>query len=143
MKPRRNRVRVMKWMGLLVCIFCVVAFVTSLRISPVARTSRLSIGIYGGCFFFMLMRNVTITPTVECRPPENLEWLPKKLSNASNDTFLLVPFWMILVIVAIPTFILWRRDRRYPEGCCQGCGYDLTGNESGVCSECGTEAEVV
>ncbi|MHC4090717.1 MAG: hypothetical protein ACYSVY_10655 [Planctomycetota bacterium] len=26
---------------------------------------------------------------------------------------------------------------RYPKGCCQGCGYDLTGNVSGVCPECG------
>ena len=33
----------------------------------------------------------------------------------------------------------WWYDRRcYPPGHCQKCGYDLTGNESGVCSECGT-----
>ncbi len=25
----------------------------------------------------------------------------------------------------------------YPEGACKGCGYDLTGNVSGVCPECG------
>jgi hypothetical protein len=28
----------------------------------------------------------------------------------------------------------WRRPR---PGCCQGCGYDLTGNVSGRCPECG------
>jgi hypothetical protein len=27
----------------------------------------------------------------------------------------------------------------YPAGCCQKCGYDLTGNVSGTCPECGTE----
>ena len=27
----------------------------------------------------------------------------------------------------------------YPPGHCQKCGYDLTGNVSGVCPECGTE----
>ncbi len=27
--------------------------------------------------------------------------------------------------------------RSYPAGHCQRCGYDLTGNESGICSECG------
>lgn len=27
---------------------------------------------------------------------------------------------------------------RYPDGCCQACGYDLTGNTSGFCPECGS-----
>ncbi len=27
------------------------------------------------------------------------------------------------------------------KGCCLKCAYDLTGNVSGVCSECGTEIE--
>ncbi len=30
-----------------------------------------------------------------------------------------------------------RHRRRIPPGHCQQCGYDLTGNESGVCPECG------
>lgn len=29
----------------------------------------------------------------------------------------------------------WRRSRK---GLCMNCGYDLTGNESGVCPECGS-----
>ena len=29
----------------------------------------------------------------------------------------------------------------YPEGHCQTCGYDLTGNVSGRCSECGTDVK--
>ena len=29
--------------------------------------------------------------------------------------------------------------RAYPAGRCRKCGYDLTGNESGVCPECGTK----
>ena len=33
-----------------------------------------------------------------------------------------------------------RRLRR-KRGLCVKCGYDLTGNESGVCSECGTEVK--
>ncbi len=31
----------------------------------------------------------------------------------------------------------WRRNRLQPPGTCRECGYDLTGNESGVCPECG------
>jgi hypothetical protein len=32
-----------------------------------------------------------------------------------------------------------RRDPRYRPGHCCGCGYDLTGNETGVCPECGRD----
>ena len=37
----------------------------------------------------------------------------------------------------------WRRrfDRRWAPGHCRQCGYDLTGNESGVCPECGRAVE--
>lgn len=62
-------------------------------------------------------------------------------SPLPNTPLLFIPFWCPLLAFAFPTYILWRRDRRYPEGHCQGCGYDLTGNESGVCSECGTKVE--
>ena len=52
-----------------------------------------------------------------------------------------IPFWMLFGAVAIPTSLLWWRDRRYPKGHCQSCGYDLTGNTSGVCPECGTDVQ--
>jgi len=35
----------------------------------------------------------------------------------------------------------WRRHRRRKAGLCFECGYDLTGNVSGICPECGTEIE--
>ena len=35
----------------------------------------------------------------------------------------------------------WSRFLRYPVGHCQTCGYDLTGNVSGRCSECGKEID--
>ena len=47
-----------------------------------------------------------------------------------------IPLWLPCVAIAIPTFILWWRGRRHPPGHCQRCGYDLTGNVTGVCSEC-------
>ncbi len=49
------------------------------------------------------------------------------------------PIWLPLLIVAIPTgFLWWVVDRPYPKGHCQNCGYNLTGNVSGRCPECGT-----
>jgi hypothetical protein len=32
----------------------------------------------------------------------------------------------------------WVRKPRRPRGHCRSCGYDLTGNVSGVCPECGS-----
>jgi hypothetical protein len=49
------------------------------------------------------------------------------------------PLWLPSLLILIPTAFLWYRDRRHPPGHCQKCGYDLTGNKSGVCPECGTE----
>ena len=49
-----------------------------------------------------------------------------------------IPFWLPLVVVLIPTALLWWLDRRrFPPGHCQTCGYNLTGNVSGACPECG------
>jgi len=46
--------------------------------------------------------------------------------------------WIPFLLVAIPTAYLWYRDRRrLPSGHCRKCGYNLTGNVSGVCPECG------
>ena len=52
--------------------------------------------------------------------------------------------WGVAVLLAIyPTIafvrgaIRYRRYRRRKRGFCANCGYDLTGNVTGVCSECG------
>jgi hypothetical protein len=49
----------------------------------------------------------------------------------------IIPLWIPLLLVAFPTGVLVWRDRRIPLGHCRGCRYDLTGNTSGVCPECG------
>ena len=43
-----------------------------------------------------------------------------------------IPIWLPFLIVAIPTAILWRRDRGLPPGHCQRCGYDLTGTSRAI-----------
>ena len=41
------------------------------------------------------------------------------------------------MLIAIPTVFLWWRDKPHKPGYCQNCGYNLTGNVSGRCPECG------
>jgi hypothetical protein len=53
--------------------------------------------------------------------------------------WIVIPLWIPLVLLAGIIAYLWWRDRhRYRPGHCRTCGYDLTGNVSGVCPECGT-----
>ncbi|MCH7719367.1 MAG: hypothetical protein IH988_00050 [Planctomycetes bacterium] len=52
-----------------------------------------------------------------------------------------VNLWIgCLFAVAFATAYLFYRDRnrRHPPGHCKKCGYDLQGNVSGVCPECGS-----
>jgi len=48
--------------------------------------------------------------------------------------------WFLTLIFAIlPAIWLfkWNKRRKLDPNACPACGYDLTGNESGVCPECG------
>jgi len=47
------------------------------------------------------------------------------------------PLWPLFCVGFVGTALLWRWDQRPPPGHCQSCGYNLTGNTSGVCPECG------
>jgi hypothetical protein len=49
-----------------------------------------------------------------------------------------MPFAPLIIMLATATALLWYRDRRIPSGHCEQCGYNLTGNVSGICPECGT-----
>lgn len=62
------------------------------------------------------------------------------IRNGMTGLFLGRPDLLVLWgVAAALTLIMWRPDRpRFPSGHCQRCGYDLTGNVSGRCPECGT-----
>lgn len=54
---------------------------------------------------------------------------------------LIFPLWIPAFLAAAVCAWLWHRDRRQIRpGYCPRCVYDLTGNTSGVCSECGLPA---
>jgi hypothetical protein len=72
-------------------------------------------------------------------PRQWLQWPAVERQSPAHCSMLLVavPMWAVFLVIAIPSAILWYRDRPPPKGHCQNCGYDLTGNVSGVCPECG------
>jgi hypothetical protein len=63
-------------------------------------------------------------------------------AEASDFARLWLPLWIPFVLsVPYPALVFirgpLRRRRRLRKGLCTKCGYDLTGNVSGVCPECG------
>jgi hypothetical protein len=52
---------------------------------------------------------------------------------------------LLIVLAAYPAVAFihgpFRRYRRRRKGLCIKCAYDLTGNVSGTCPECGAEVE--
>lgn len=65
-----------------------------------------------------------------------------KFYPVESQTCYIQIWFMVAILGAYPTFVLARllcrrwRQRHKPNEC-KTCGYDLTGNESGVCPECG------
>ncbi len=52
-------------------------------------------------------------------------------------TIVEIPHWLLLTLAAIPTALLWRRDRRTVKpGHCPTCGYNLTGAKHLCCPVC-------
>lgn len=64
------------------------------------------------------------------------------LRRINGNTFINVPLWLPFAISAVGTTCLWRFGKRIPPGYCR-CGYDLTGNVSGVCPECGKPCSAI
>lgn len=55
-----------------------------------------------------------------------------------------IPYWLVLLVTCIPLFfalgysIYHAQGYRPLEGVCRKCSYDLRGNLTGICPECGT-----
>ena len=69
---------------------------------------------------------------------------PYAPTSVMNQVVMVPWYAILLVTAAVPLLRLRRamRNRRRPGGCA-ACGYDLTGNVSGVCPECGAASGAV
>ncbi len=143
---RRGLLRLGKWVGLGLSTTVAVGWVAAVFLFVCVSTSHGNIcfsdgcvelaskggrGPFGICAWFNQQRDVRLLPGYE-------HW-----DYFDYTKHLYVPMWCILLAVAIPTLVLWRVDRRQLHGRCRRCwrcGYNLTGNTSGVCPECGEPA---
>lgn len=137
----RRRWRVLKWAGLLLSLLIVVVWLLSLRwsldySSAPGRSGFRQMGIAEGALYRIRLGDAQASWDGEwsisqdsASPEWGLEWYPGRV---------IVPLWIPFLLLAAPSACLWWLDRRrIPPGHCLKCGYDLTGNVSGVCPECG------
>ncbi len=139
-RPRTRRIA--KWIGVVACVLLAVAWVGSAWFTVFWANNCTAIFTKGGAIHLNNAYPAYGGPLgwsfwgptgVDSRPV----LLPHRYSSPGFPLRIAIPLWIPLLIFAVPTFILWRRDRRHPPGHCQRCGYDLTGNVSGRCPECG------
>jgi hypothetical protein len=158
MRYRRSRLpRVLKWGGLVAYGAVLAAFVISIRYevrwtSPRRKhTIRLHHGAIEHVTHHWLDDGFPPPRHVWARldPPgwdvvnhEPGLWVGVLMPNTgrSGVSRTAVGLWLPVVLATFFVVWAWRRDRGLPEGRCQNCGYDLTGNTSGTCPECGEAA---
>ncbi len=141
MKKRIRIRRIMKWCGLVLNLLLIAAFFTSLKYSISLSCEGYALSSGYGCLFATEAR--TRAPLrFEARRLTRMEMFTKKPMSSSGRGmwYVVTPTWIPLLFAAIVTVWLWRSDRQPKSGCVE-CGYNLTGNVSGVCPECGSAIE--
>jgi hypothetical protein len=134
--------RVLKWLGTAGCLGILLLFAACLVWAVVVvRVGMWNVGVASGAIIFA---------QPEQPRGKSMRFIPGTLGDRTNLWRVLgvrptalgadvrtIPLWIPGALAAIPTALLWRLDRRRPApGACR-CGYDLTGNTSGRCPECG------
>ena len=66
-------------------------------------------------------------------------WIDEFPSESpGRECMVSIPMWLLFSIAAaLAAWMFWRDRKRFGPGHCQRCDYDLTGNVSGICPECG------
>ncbi len=87
---------------------------------------------------------ITLQKTITVYRQTNMDPTPSGTTWHSSVTTLYFRLWLLSAFFCIPpTVKLVRRMTlsryRRKQNLCTSCGYDLSGNVSGVCPECGTQ----
>lgn len=95
---------------------------------------RLRLAIVGGSVTVQVRSELPPAPPicVGSREPIGMLRIRRTLVSFS------VPLWAFSVAFGGVAWLAWPRQRPVRPGACARCSYDLTGNLSGRCPECGT-----
>ena len=152
MKAKWHTMRVLKWCGVAACATTAALWTASalcfIKWESTDGHRILQLG-HGACVAFWYphdwaFRQRTVEVGWIVQPYDRfgaveLRWAPMIELGAKQPHGVLVPIWPVWLAFAAGTIALFRRDKPTPRGHCR-CGYDLTGNTSGTCPECGRKA---
>ena len=129
--------RILKWVGIAACGLILLLWVITFFWEFGYFGTRMVCGIGPGFFACHFQSPFPLHGWYLIPRESTLHWWPVPTLWGGIR---LLPFSLLLVVIAVPTTILHRHDRPFPPGHCESCGYDLTGNQSGRCPECGADA---
>lgn len=151
--PRRKRIcRTMRWSGVVLCALSAGSWGVNLRWIPSIAGPRFTVFVAeGGIWSFGPGRTCKETNPPQLSldidryiPSRYFSW-PRFDGPDYEDGELLtawvifLPLWVpFLLGVLLAVTCTWRRRRSKPLGHCRTCGYNLEGNMSGICPECGS-----
>lgn len=143
MRRRSRLLRFAKWGGVAVCVVLLLAIIASFFVTVEFTfedgTSDCQLSL--GCIYY---RDGSLNASMVW--PAG--WFVHRTTDLTQTMILpswripyyfAVPLWIVLMFAGVGTGLLFRLARRPIPGHCP-CGYDLTGNVSGTCPECGRAA---
>jgi len=153
-------IQLWKWIATIAAIIIALAWfitvpITDQFVTILSRTGRTSAFFMKGSFIvevedaptsdkpcFSIIRGSAMQRQV-IEPREwawGIRWPRAIQTHGRQDTFteIAIPLWLPFIVAVIAAGIMWHRARPKAPDHCGNCGYDLTGNVSRTCSECGT-----
>jgi 4-amino-4-deoxy-L-arabinose transferase-like glycosyltransferase len=155
MRRRSRTRRVLKWVAAAMCALILAAWALSVQYAftnaPDGRPQTVRVLISQGEILIGWQRPFVrqdyadiddfIVPALGKSSRVGWPW-PAFYTDVSGGTTyrsLVIPLWFMFLLAFPAAASLWWLDRhRVRPGHCWKCGYDLTGNVSGQCPECGT-----
>jgi len=136
-----SRYRKLEVAATAVAIVCGASFLISIEYSYGFECWRFTMRSEQGCGEVGILS----IPRSQCWLSNNshgILWIPPLYVGGSGDPRLVFPYWLLFLLAGVAAFGLHRKAQAKGNGYCVKCGYNLTGNTTGICPECGTKFEL-
>lgn len=146
-KPVRRRL--LARLALSAAVFSTLLWLQSALVAVNCRGKRASVGVGYGLLNFNISDAGSVSTGCGVTWPSRQDgrvyfaptWWPAYMWTWRNAQLVLsinIPLWIPSLLFFLVRTVLLRGAGPIVVGACRGCRYNLTGNTSGICPECGT-----